>query len=173
MTEVFLKQQVVSQMALTLFASQKNSKDWSPKDALKEGGEIYVIKYEREGNYFLVYSFDESDTFAINDVYFEYEADAQEFIDKHLDILQLMVENIKEDEEDEELSLDVVAATAIELIDNNGSTTTLDVKKALRAAGYTVEQSEVSNFMQDVMHAENLRVSAASTNGKNYLVFSK
>ena len=172
MTKVFLKQQIVAQTALTLFASQKNSKDWSPKDALEAGEEIYVIQYKREGDYFLVYPFDESDTFAINDVYFEHEAGAQEFIDKHLDILQQMVENI-EDEEYKELFLDVVAATAVELIDNNGSTTTLDVKKALRAAGYTAEQSEVSDYIQKVLHTENLRVSAASTNGKSYLVFSK
>lgn len=173
MTEEFLKQQVVSQMALTLFASQKNSKDWNPEQALDNGEEAYVIQYDRQSDVFSIYPFDENDTFALNDVFFENEEDAQEFIDKHLDILESLIGNIKSEEDVQELTLDVVATTALELIDANGYTTTLEVKKALRADGYEVTQEQVSNYMQDILHTEHLKVGATHTDGRNHLIFSK
>jgi hypothetical protein len=48
------------------------------------------------------------------------------------------------------LSREAVARVARALITLNGSTTTLDVKNALRKLGYFAEQAEVRNLMLDV-----------------------
>jgi len=44
---------------------------------------------------------------------------------------------------------------AMDLIEENGSTTTLDVKKELRNNGFFAKQVEVSNFMSEVADEEN------------------
>lgn len=44
----------------------------------------------------------------------------------------------------------VVLATAMSLIDTNGSVTTLEVKNSLRSEGYWAKQPEVSKMLADV-----------------------
>ncbi len=43
-----------------------------------------------------------------------------------------------------------VLAVAADLINQNGSTTTLEVKSVLRKNGFTARQTEVSNFMDEL-----------------------
>ena len=45
------------------------------------------------------------------------------------------------------LTSDIVAEKAIELIEENGETTTLEIKQALRGDGYFALQTGVSNYM--------------------------
>jgi len=44
---------------------------------------------------------------------------------------------------------------AMDLIEENGSTTTLDVKKELRKNGFFAKQVEVSNYMNEISDEEN------------------
>lgn len=48
------------------------------------------------------------------------------------------------------LTTDVVKEVATELIEENGQTTTLEIKTALRAVGYWTIQSEVSRMMDQL-----------------------
>jgi hypothetical protein len=54
------------------------------------------------------------------------------------------------------LQLSEVIDTAIMLIKSNGSTTNLDIKKALRSAGYYVTQQIVSDIMDNLYAVNNL-----------------
>jgi hypothetical protein len=57
----------------------------------------------------------------------------------------------------QKLTVDVVLLIATELIQQNGSTTTLDVKRSLRAGGvYEAFQGEISNYMRNLFDAGKL-----------------
>jgi hypothetical protein len=82
-----------------------------------------------------------------------------------------------EDEEEEEepepgvLTKEAVEEAVNDLLDSNGTTTTLEIKNHLRDLGYHAEQQDVSEYMQDVMHDLRLRVQSVTTGGKNHLQF--
>lgn len=70
------------------------------------------------------------------------------------------------------IDYDIVKDTALNLIAENGSTTSLEVKEELREDGYQATQDEVSDFLKDVARDENLDFAAEVTDGNSHLVYS-
>lgn len=66
------------------------------------------------------------------------------------------------------LDYKIVSSTAEELIEKNGSTTTLDVKNALRNKNYHATQSEVSSFMSRMAIEESLH----TNQNQNFKIYS-
>jgi hypothetical protein len=71
------------------------------------------------------------------------------------------------------VTYDVVKEKTLKLIDENGSTTSLDVKLALRNEFYNVTQDEASSWLKEVARKENLDFNAVVTNGHPHLVYTR
>lgn len=71
------------------------------------------------------------------------------------------------------VTYDIVKEKTLKLIDENGSTTSLDVKLALRNEFYNVTQDEASKWLKEVARKENLDFNAVVTNGHPHLVYTR
>lgn len=67
------------------------------------------------------------------------------------------------------LTKDVVKTTVLDLIKKNGETTTLDIKKVLRAEGYWATQKDVSRMVDDIYAYMNLTFD----DSRGYRVYSE
>ncbi len=68
------------------------------------------------------------------------------------------------------LTSGVVLVLALELIEKNGSTTTLDIKEEARRKSYWANQNDVSAFVQELVDEKDLQV---SNNGGSYRTYKK